>query len=666
MAGRIEDMTRRSSEVLGARDAAAVALAVLPSEVRGLFADGSREDALRILRNALANAPDDAKANYHLGSALLLVGLASEAWAPLRKAAVMLPKGAAAWARLAEAEIQIGRPDHAAVSLRHAISLRPEWAAVRLRYGQILLGLGRFQRAMEQAVAVLDLDARSSDAHRLHGLALSRLRRFDEAAAAFAAWVRTSPGEVKPLFFLARARLLAGNCGGARNACQRAIDLDGGLLRGQLLMARIAVNLGNPRLRQTHLEKCVEMRPESATLRVFLAEVLLGRNQLGSALDAAQTACALNPKSRAAVLAVARCYIAVAEFAKARAALGGLSEPLPEWAAAIVRARPEKAIVYPALGPSATAGADTKIGGHDSALSVTEGPSVGDPPPSSTPSWLYRRDSSMRRSPIATLREGFDDFAAFISLEKALVLRDILFETRTRRNFILVDLARGVVVIIAHVYFFYFINRAVPANISMVEFCAPAFTIWFLFKGATDLTKVGSGYSKSNASINVKWIHLLLGAFLVKYLVPIIGLIIVIMFFFLFYDTRVMGMKYFPDVGSLASIWAITCCMGLGFGFISDFIKKYWLGYALIYKVLMWILYITCGVYQSFVLMPSVLAPYFILNPLIPLVEFSRRAIHAGYPIWGGPTLIYPLVLAGIFLVSGLVVHGARHSEAPG
>jgi tetratricopeptide (TPR) repeat protein/ABC-type polysaccharide/polyol phosphate export permease len=660
-------MTRNCNEVLGARDAAAVALAALPPEVRGLFADGAQEDALRILRNALAEAPDDSKANYHLGSALLLVGRASEALGPLHKAAVMLPNGAAAWARFAEAEIQTGRLDHAAVSLRHAISLRPEWAAARLRYGQILLGLGRFQPAMEQAVAVLDLDARSFDAYRLHGLALSRLRRFDEAAAAFAAWVRTSPGEVKPLFFLARARLLAGNGRGARNACQRAIDLDGGLLRGQLLMVRIAINLGNPRLGQTYLEKCVELRPESATLRAFLAEFLLGRNQLGAALDAAQAACALNPKSRLAVLAAARCYIAVEEFAKARAALAGLSEPLPGWAAALALARPENTIgTLETPSRSGAAGADTTIGGHESASAVAVGPGTGPPPPSCAPSCLYRRDSSVKRSPIDSLRAGFDDFADFISLEKALVLRNILFETRTRRNFILVDLARGIVVIIAHVYFFYFINRAVPANISMVEFCTPAFTIWFLFKGGTELTKVGTGYSKSNASINVKWIHILLGAFLVKYLVPIIGFIAVIAFFFLFYDTRVMGLKYFPDLGQLALIWFIACCMGLGFGFVSDFIKKYWVGYAFVYKVVMWLLFITCGVYQSFVLMPSILAPYFILNPLIPLVEFSRRATHPGYPIWGGPTLIYPLVLAGIFLVSGLVVHGARPSEATG
>jgi tetratricopeptide (TPR) repeat protein/ABC-type polysaccharide/polyol phosphate export permease len=654
---------------LRSKEATAELLLVLPAEIRSLIAAGSIDAALGMLRAELTAAPDDPKINLQLGCGLLLLGRTAEARAPLRRAATDPRYSALAWTHLAEVEAQAGRPARAIVSLRRVVALQPDVVSSRLNYGRLLFRLAKIEHAAAQAKTILRLAPRSPEGHQLFGLTLCCRRRFQEASTAFAAWVRYSPGEPQALLFLARARLLSGDGKGARNACQRSIDSNERLAPAHFLMSRIGIAAGNLRLGQAHLESCVALRPNSSTFRALLAEVMAGRAQYGAAVAMAESALALNANSRTAALVAAKCHYALGEFKKAQEVLRHLGGKLPAWAqlpngaeplpgAAALRAS-NKANINAAATSSDARQKTENVGSSTSAATGRSEPEAS----SINFSMSDAEDESQSENAIKWLIARYDALINFMALERALLLRNILFETRTKRNFILTDLTRGIVVIVAHVYFFWLIGRAMPAGISSVEFCNPAFTIWFLFKGASELTKVGAGYEKASANANVKWINILIGCFVVKYFVPIFGFIIVVFIFLMLNDTRVMGMLSFPDVPKLTSIWMIASLLGLGFGLFSAFLKTRWTPYSFIYKILMWLLYVTCGVYESYVSMPAQVAPYFIINPLIPLVEYSRQATHAGYPVWGGPTIIYPLILAGLFLVCGLALHRVQRAE---
>jgi tetratricopeptide (TPR) repeat protein len=301
-------------------------------EGRNLLAAGLAEEAVCKFRDALATTPRNAEINYHLGCALILAGHAAHARAPLRRAAKDHRHSVMAWHQLAAVEAQTGRPVRAAAALRRVVTLQPGWVSARLRYGQLLFHLAKMDLAMEQAVAILHLDPHVSEAHRLFGLALCRRRRFAEAATAFAAWVRSSPGEAKALFFLARARTLAGDQQAARSACLRAIALDPTFVRGHLLMARIALTNGNLWQGQTHLKTAIDLRPKSAILRARLAEVMLARSQYKAAIKMAKSAYACGGDCDRAILVIAKCHIGLGEIVKARSVLTRLERQRPNWA----------------------------------------------------------------------------------------------------------------------------------------------------------------------------------------------------------------------------------------------------------------------------------------------------------------------------------------------
>lgn len=123
---------------------------------------GRRDDAIRILRQLLADDPDRPEAQFNLGRLLLAEGedraerdeavaateALEEAAGHLRRALELRPNQVAAWDFLGAAHLAMGRPAEAADALRRALALDPTRGDAYLRLAEALVALDRRPEAL--------------------------------------------------------------------------------------------------------------------------------------------------------------------------------------------------------------------------------------------------------------------------------------------------------------------------------------------------------------------------------------------------------------------------------------------------------------------------------------------------------------------------------------
>jgi adenylate cyclase len=152
------------------------------------------EEARKLLRSAIALAPDYARAHALLSWAVWWAALCY--WYPdsregYREAAVHAHDALSydpgdPWARMISGLClsTAGQHDRALNELRTALSLNPSFALGHMAFGWALLRAGRFDEAIAetgQALSLSPLDSFSGFYTAIHGLALLGARRFEEA-----------------------------------------------------------------------------------------------------------------------------------------------------------------------------------------------------------------------------------------------------------------------------------------------------------------------------------------------------------------------------------------------------------------------------------------------------------------------------------------------------
>lgn len=142
--GMHETAAREFGELLESRPGRAVILLNL-----GLLRLSQRELAAagRALEDALAAAPESARARYLLGRCRLAAGRPAEAVELLRRAAALDPREPAVAFRLSEALLAAGRDPEAQEELRRVLELNPRHAAALSRLGRLLEASGRGSEA---------------------------------------------------------------------------------------------------------------------------------------------------------------------------------------------------------------------------------------------------------------------------------------------------------------------------------------------------------------------------------------------------------------------------------------------------------------------------------------------------------------------------------------
>ena len=149
---------------------------------------GNPADAIGYLRRAVCERPDDAQANYHLGSALLGIKLYDQAEQALRRAVALRPD-VGALTNLGNALAGSGRHDEAIDCFHRALAINSGHVSAYFNLGRSLLALDRleaavvaFRAALAHAPADVDPD-RLADVHANLAQALVGLGRHDEALA---------------------------------------------------------------------------------------------------------------------------------------------------------------------------------------------------------------------------------------------------------------------------------------------------------------------------------------------------------------------------------------------------------------------------------------------------------------------------------------------------
>jgi tetratricopeptide (TPR) repeat protein len=181
------------------------------------------------LRRLLAAYPDSAHGHALLGWCLALLERADEAIASSREAVRLAPDWPFIHISMAEVYLQLGRNRDAERSARTALELGvfdPAYHAI-LAAALLNQGLRRVgPEALRQAELGLALNPEHAGCARLRALALSRLRRHEEAREAAAYALRLAPNESPAHATAGWVELAAGNRVRSRELLRGALRMD--------------------------------------------------------------------------------------------------------------------------------------------------------------------------------------------------------------------------------------------------------------------------------------------------------------------------------------------------------------------------------------------------------------------------------------------------------
>lgn len=257
------------AEIAG-ESAAKSRAAALNADAVHLYLAGRRGDALPLLREAAALAPDDAEVLNNLGSLLREERQLEEAIVCHHRALRLKADFPEAWCNLGNALFDYGRFDEAAFSFRTALTQRPVFPSALVNLGNVQRRWGREAEAIACYREALALDPAIAFAHNNLGTALKTLGHWQEAVEAYRRALELEPGSAIAHYNLGNVLKETGEADEAERLLLRALALDPALAEAHL-------NLGNLRKEQGRLDeamvcysRAVAARPDYAAAHANL------------------------------------------------------------------------------------------------------------------------------------------------------------------------------------------------------------------------------------------------------------------------------------------------------------------------------------------------------------------------------------------------------------
>ena len=187
---------------------------------------GRAGEALQLLRQAAALAPQDVRAAFELGNLLLESGRPDEALVWLARAAALKPSAADLQTRHGIALEQLGRYGEAVEAHRRAVALAPRAADARLRLATALLVQDQRAAASEQFREAASLSSGTAQGALAEAYGALAEGRTADAEAAAREVVRRDPGRVAGHALLGRILAEAGKADQAFAAFEQVVRLD--------------------------------------------------------------------------------------------------------------------------------------------------------------------------------------------------------------------------------------------------------------------------------------------------------------------------------------------------------------------------------------------------------------------------------------------------------
>lgn len=262
---------------------------------------------------------------------------------------------------------------------------------------------------------------------------------------------------------------------------------------------------------------------------------------------------------------------------------------------------------------------------------------------------------------LTELRYWLDSLVAFIALEQAIILRNVRMVAGKNISRAFISCVRLYVIIDAHVYLYWVINRAMPGTISFLDYNAAAFALWQIFSTMTHRSVSPMIGATFNLTLNIRWINLFVADFVWESSKVILALVIVYGQFVLFPARSISPVNALPNIPLLLGLFLVAGLIGSGFGLILTSAKRRWPIVDATMEAMMWFLFVTSGIYDSYVQLPPIVGDYFRFNPVMVVIEYARVAFDKGYPV-GDLNLVYPVIVALGLVALGLLL---RHDRRP-
>jgi tetratricopeptide (TPR) repeat protein/ADP-heptose:LPS heptosyltransferase len=301
---------------------------------RRLRAEGRLEEAVDLLRRAIARAPGDAAALAELAHALRWQDRLEEARTAAAQAVAADPGHAEGWFNLGAVEIAQGDPSSAIASYRRALALEPGFAEAWSNLGEALGATGDKAGEIAAYRRAVAIDARLAPVWSNLGVALLETGEVEAAIAACRLAVEIAPAFAAAWNNLGTALRERGEHAEAARAFERAVEQ-------APRFAEAWSNLGGARLELGALEeamaahrRALELAPRDARVHYNLGIAHERCRQYEAALARYREAVALDPGFAAAHLRLACVLLMRGEFASGWA--------LYEWRWREKNARPKR------------------------------------------------------------------------------------------------------------------------------------------------------------------------------------------------------------------------------------------------------------------------------------------------------------------------------------
>jgi ABC-type polysaccharide/polyol phosphate export permease len=265
--------------------------------------------------------------------------------------------------------------------------------------------------------------------------------------------------------------------------------------------------------------------------------------------------------------------------------------------------------------------------------------------PSADPAWRWRGE----------VIHWIDAAVAFLALEKALILRNVRIIAGSNISRAFIGTVRLFVVIDAHIYLYWVIARQMPGTISFLDYNAGGFALWTVFSAMTHKAVSPQLGASFNAALNVRWINLFIADYVWELTKVLLALVLVYTQFIVFPERSISQVGSLPNFPLLLSMLTLVALLGSGLGLVLSSARKRWPVIDATIEAAMWFLFVTSGIYESYVQLPPLIGDYFRLNPVMVIIEYSRVAFDKGYPV-GDLDLLYPVVFTLVLLSIGLLL----------
>ena len=257
---------------------------------------------------------------------------------------------------------------------------------------------------------------------------------------------------------------------------------------------------------------------------------------------------------------------------------------------------------------------------------------------------------------------AFDAVIEFFSIVRAMILRDLLLLSKTNLFASLTAPVRVMANTLGHAYLYLLVIRPVPPGMSFLTFCMPVFIIWQAFDHAFYYADPKLHKWRSQDQIqHAKWLH----AFAAMVGWDMVSTAFVSTVIFVAYgvtgETLISRPLNFDSLPLFLAMYWLAVAMGLGVGAIHHYAKKMLPALDVIGKLMAFVLYLTSGVYDSYASEPAAMREVFVLNPLLPVMEYSRKAFASNYyladlSIWYSITFTALSLFVGLMLLKKMIL----------